>query len=60
MPDIIALFGRSDTRFKATANTVLAMMKPPAVNAAPLLAAFILGPTGSPYEKADSLAVSSI
>lgn len=57
MADIIALFGRSDTRFKATANTVLGMMKPPAVNAPPLLAAFILGPTGSPHEKADSLAV---
>lgn len=57
MAEIIALFGRSDTRFKATANTVLATMKPPAVNASPLLAAFILGPTGSPHEKADSLAV---
>jgi hypothetical protein len=57
LADIGALYGRSDTRFKATANMVLATMKPRAPEAVPLLVRFVMGPTGTPNEKADTLAV---
>jgi len=55
--DLAALYGRSDSRYKATANIIFATLKSRTIQAVPILAAFIMGPSGTGAEKADSLTV---